>query len=180
MPAINVKGKAMDIQETLRLHKLWLGRDGKGEKADLSGANLSGAGLREADLCEADLREAYLRWADLSRADLRWADLRGADLREADLRRADLRGANLSWADLRGANLDYSAWPLRCESFDVIVDERLVRQLVYHIARLDYRGEDQDIKTLLNSETFIEVANAFHHVRDYGEVGGNHAGNQRE
>ena len=73
--------------------------------ADLSGANLSGANLRRADLSGANLRRADLRRADLSGANLRRADLSGADLRRADLRRADLSGANLSGADLSGANL---------------------------------------------------------------------------
>ena len=71
--------------------------------ADLSGADLSRADLRGADLSGADLRSADLRGADLSRADLRGADLRSADLSRADLSRADLRGADLSRAN--GANL---------------------------------------------------------------------------
>jgi hypothetical protein len=69
-------------------------------KADLRGANLSGA-----NLSEANLRGADLRWAALSVADLRWANLRVADLREADLSVADLRWANLRGADLRWATL---------------------------------------------------------------------------
>jgi hypothetical protein len=65
--------------------------------ADLSGAYLSGADLRRADLSGADLRRAYL-----SGAYLRGADLSGADLSGADLRRAYLSGADLSGADLSG------------------------------------------------------------------------------
>jgi hypothetical protein len=48
-------------------------------RADLSGADLSGADLRDAYLSGADLRGAYL-----SGADLRGADLRDADLRDAE------------------------------------------------------------------------------------------------
>ena len=70
----------MDLQETLRLHKMWLdGKDG-GKRADLSGANLRGANLSGADLSCADLSRA-----DLSGANLRSADLRGANLSSADL-----------------------------------------------------------------------------------------------
>ena len=78
--------------------------------ADLSGANLhranlSGANLHGANLCGAELPQASLRWADLGGADLGGADLRRANLREADLQRADLGGAHLYWADLREADL---------------------------------------------------------------------------
>ena len=69
---------ARELQEALRLHLLWLDDDPEGVRADLRGADLSGADLSEADL-------------------------RGADLSRADLRGADLSGANLSRADLRGA-----------------------------------------------------------------------------
>lgn len=40
-------------------------------------------------------------------------------------------------ADLREANLDFASWPLHCRSFAVKVDDRLVSQLVMHVARLD-------------------------------------------
>ncbi len=74
-------------------------------RADLSGADLRGANLRGADLYRADLSGADLRGADLRGANFRLADLRGADLYRADLRLADLVGADLSGADLSGADL---------------------------------------------------------------------------
>ena len=73
--------------------------------ADLSGAYLSGADLRGAYLHGANLRGANLHGANLRRADLRMADLRGADLHGADLRGANLHGAYLRGAKLHGANL---------------------------------------------------------------------------
>jgi uncharacterized protein YjbI with pentapeptide repeats len=91
---------AAELQEALRLHRLWIDYDPEGVRA-----NLSRADLRRADLSWADLRGADLSWADLRWADLRGADLREANLRWADLRRADLRRADLSWADLRRADL---------------------------------------------------------------------------
>ena len=84
-----------EFNEILKAHKKWLNGDEDGKRADLRGADLTGADLRWADL----------RGADLTGADLRWADLRGADLSEADLSEADLRGANLSRADLSEADL---------------------------------------------------------------------------
>jgi hypothetical protein len=83
------------IDEALRLHRLWLEGRAEGRRADLSRAD-----LRRADLSGADLRDAELRRADLSGAELRDADLRRADLRGAVLRRVDLSGADLSGADL--------------------------------------------------------------------------------
>ena len=143
------------LQEILESHKKWLrGKDGK--KAD----------LRCADLRGVDLRWANLRWADLRGVDLREANLRWADLRGVDLREANLKDADLRCADLRGTDLDYSSFPLWCGSFDIIVDERLIHQLCYHIAKLKYAGNDSDIKTLLESDVFKSVANKFHRVEE--------------
>jgi len=67
------KNKAMkkeELQEVLRLHKLWLNDDINGVKADLSGADLYGADLSGANLSGAYLSGAYLYGADLSRANL--------------------------------------------------------------------------------------------------------------
>ena len=121
----------MDIKKILSEHLKWLKGEG-GERANLSGADLSEANLSEANLSEADLSGANLsgadlRWANLSGANLRWANLSGANLRwanlsEANLSEADLSGANLRWANLSEAkNIDQAFWsiyttfyPLQC------------------------------------------------------------------
>ena len=80
-------------------------------KADLSGAHLSAANLTGADLSEANLSAANLSWADLSGANLFWANLTGADLSKANLSGADLSAANLSEAHLSKAlNIDTLSW----------------------------------------------------------------------
>ena len=68
---------------------------GRGERPNLRGADLTGADLTRADLTGADLTRADLSGANLRWADLRWANLYGANLRGADLRWANLNGANL-------------------------------------------------------------------------------------
>ena len=137
-----------DIKKTLEEHICWLNDEG-GRRADLSGAN-----LRRADLHGADLR----------RADLRWADLREANLRGADLSRADLRGANL-----REANLDFSVLPLWCGSLNVKVDDRIVRQLLYHVIRIaQVSSLSQELKDALLSKALIKQANLFHRATDGG------------
>ncbi|WP_285151744.1 pentapeptide repeat-containing protein [Listeria monocytogenes] len=108
-----------ELDVVIEKHEKWL-RDGYGERAnlsyadlrraDLSGANLRGANLSYANLSYADLRRAdlsgaNLRGANLSYADLSYANLSYADLRRADLSGANLRGANLSYADLSYADL---------------------------------------------------------------------------
>ena len=57
------------LDETLRLHKLWLNNDKNGVRANLREADLRGANLTWADLTWANLREANLREADLTGAD---------------------------------------------------------------------------------------------------------------
>ena len=71
---------AMTRDEVLRIVRE---AEGRGERADLRWANLSGA--------------------NLSGANLSGANLSGANLRGANLSWANLRGANLSWANLSGA-----------------------------------------------------------------------------
>lgn len=54
-----------ELNEALRLHKLWLDDDPSGKRAFLQGAS-----LRDADLQGADLRRASLRGANLQGADV--------------------------------------------------------------------------------------------------------------
>lgn len=68
------------LNEILEKHKKWLCGEEGGEKANLSGADLSGA-----DLIGADLSTAYLIGADLSGATLYSANLSGANLSGAIL-----------------------------------------------------------------------------------------------
>ncbi|HAA4768801.1 TPA_asm: hypothetical protein GET95_13405 [Listeria monocytogenes] len=82
-----------ELDVVIEKHEKWL-RDGYGERANLS----------YADLRDANLSGANLRCADLRCADLRCADLSGANLSYADLSGADLSGANLSYADLNWIN----------------------------------------------------------------------------
>jgi hypothetical protein len=77
-------------------------------KADLAGADLSGAALYKADLSDACLIEVNLSGASLGAADLSGADLRGTKLHGADFDGTDLSSANLSEADLTGANLSHA------------------------------------------------------------------------
>jgi hypothetical protein len=74
-------------------------------RADLLGAQLSGAQLEEANLSGARLRRANLSGADLTMANLSGADLTMANLSGANLDSADLSDAWLVKADLSGALL---------------------------------------------------------------------------
>jgi bifunctional pyridoxal-dependent enzyme with beta-cystathionase and maltose regulon repressor activities len=78
------------------------------------------------------------------RADLQWADLQGAYLQWADL-----HGAYLQGAYLQGAQLDFSCLPLKCSSFGIVADDRLVLQLFAHIARLNVEHCSKDVKRLV-------------------------------
>ena len=92
------------LNEVLRLHKMWLNDEDGGQWADLRCAD-----LRCADLRGADLRDANLGGADLRDADLGGANLVDADLGGANLVGADLGGANLVGADLGGIKIKTAA-----------------------------------------------------------------------
>ena len=109
-------------------HKKWLNHDIDGIKADLSGAN-----LRDANLSGANLSGANLIGADLSEA-----NLRGADLSEANLRRADL---------------DFSQLNLSCKGLNFKIDERLAKQLVYHVVNL-MQHSDLDTSKIFKQNVF--------------------------
>lgn len=113
--------KLRHLLKVLSSHHEWLNGNGVGQRADLTGLNLSNVSLRNINLSHADMTEADLSGADLSKvrlvganmvrtvlrnANLRGADLRNADLSDADLREAVLLDANLSGVDLWRANLD--------------------------------------------------------------------------
>lgn len=109
------------------------------------------------------------RRADLSEANLREANLRRANLRRANLSGADLRRADLSEADLSEANLDFSVLPLWCGSLNVKVDDRIVRQLLYHVIRIaQVSSLSQELKDALLSKALIKQANLFHRATDGG------------
>ena len=142
-----------NIEKTLAEHKEWLDSNFKeGKRADLRNADLCGANLRNANLCGADLRDA---------------DLRDADLRNADLCGANLCGANLRDADLCGADIDFSCWPLRCGSFDVIVDRRIAAQLAYHFCRVIC----DDPEVVQCQKALYQLANTFHRVGELPRLG---------
>ncbi|PDK52532.1 hypothetical protein AFZ27_11985 [Listeria monocytogenes] len=98
-----------ELDVVIEKHEKWL-RDGYGERANLSYADLRRADLSGANLSYADLSGANLSGANLSGANLSGADLNGADLNGADLSGADLNGADLNGADLNGADLRWTNW----------------------------------------------------------------------
>ena len=81
-----MRKKNVNIGKILAAHSAWLvSAGGRGTRAGLSGANLSGANLYGANLSGANLSGANLYDADLRGANLYAADLRGANLRSANL-----------------------------------------------------------------------------------------------
>jgi len=72
-----------------------------------------------------------------------------------------LQGADLRWADL-----DFSVWPLWCGSKDVIVDIKIVRQLLAHVACLTCDDpEFEEVKALI-----MPYAKKSHRAADLGLV----------
>lgn len=151
-----------ELLEILEKHKKWLNGKPDGQRANLSGADLSEVNLRGADLRSADLSYAYLSGFDLSEANLRGADLHSADLSEADLSGADLRYANLSgadlrYADLREADLYNCCLPLWCGGLYIKLDRRQMAQLIYHFCSMEC--DDLEVQELQKS--MYEFANEF-------------------
>ena len=83
-----------ELNEVLRLHKLWAQDEEGGQRANLRGANL--------------------RRADLQGADLRRADLQGANLRCAYLQGAYLRGADGEKMEIAAMRVFTGLYPYQC------------------------------------------------------------------
>lgn len=88
------------LRTVLAKHALWLVWDLRGERADLSGKDLSlqtisGANFRGAILRNTDFSGCFLYGTDFSEADCTGADFDGADVRGADFTKANLTGASL-------------------------------------------------------------------------------------
>ena len=156
------------LTEILEKHKLWLEDDENGERADFKGADLEGADLEGADLEGANFKGANLEGADLRDADLEFSELQGANLKGADLEGADLHGANLKGADLKGANLrdadlegvnlegadlDFSCLPLWCAGLNFKIDERIAKQLTYHLINL-MQHSDLKVSKIFKKEVY--------------------------
>ena len=114
-----------------------------------------------------EILQAHKKWLAGDYKEGARADLSGADLRNADLRGADLRGA-----DLRGANLDFSCFPLWCGGLNMHIDDRLARQLLYHLLRnVAYsKNTSDEMKSLLFTPELISAANQFHRVDECGRI----------
>ncbi len=116
---------------------------------------------------------ADLHGANLHEADLHEADLHGADLHGANLHGANLHGADLHEADLHGANLDFACWPFHCGSFNAKADDRLVAQLIHHIAKLNtdkcsggVKESVEHIRNMAISDLFCEYRNDIKRIKN--------------
>jgi uncharacterized protein YjbI with pentapeptide repeats len=107
--ALTVIGRRLDRPGTVDLAKANIpGADLTGARfahANLTDAELTNARLVEANLTQANLTATGLTGASLNQSNLTQANLTGARLTGADLTRANLADANLTQIDLTGANL---------------------------------------------------------------------------
>ena len=83
---------------------------------------------------------------------------------KANLRGADLRGADLSYADLSDADLDFSCLPLWCGSLTANMDDKQVKQLLYHVLSIVKHSNNvsEILKSQLLTEQNLTVAKEFH------------------
>ena len=95
-----------------------------------------------------------------------------ANLGDADLRYADLRYADLSDANLRYADLDYSCLPLWCGSLLANMDDRQVKQILYHLLSIIKHSNNvsDSIKEKLLTEENLEIAIEFHRAEECNKL----------
>lgn len=100
-----------ELAAKLEAHAKWLNTrytgHVEGERANLTGADLTGADLTRANLTGADLTGADLTRAYLTGADLTGANLTRSNFTDAYLTGADLTDANLTDANFTEADLEH-------------------------------------------------------------------------
>ena len=76
--------------------------------------------------------------------------------------------ADLSDADLRGADLDYSCFPLWCGSLTANMDDRQVKQLLYHTLSIVKHSNNVSaiLKEQLLTEQNLRIAKEFHRAEE--------------
>lgn len=168
------------LNEMIRDHELWLENDKRGIRADfsymdLSELSLSCRKLKYADFNHAKLCGTFFVDTDLSYTDFRFADLSYAILCKADLRYSNLQNTNLHQAKLRlanliGADIDLASLTISCKTLEMITDDRIKIQYLYHVAAQTGIITDQDLKKLMSSRLFKKVCNKFHKVDECGEI----------
>ncbi|MDY0140117.1 MAG: pentapeptide repeat-containing protein [Candidatus Izemoplasmatales bacterium] len=72
---------------------------------------------------------------------------------EKDGKKADLRDTDLRDANLRGAYLDFSTLPLWCGGLNFTIDERLAKQLVYHVVNL-MQTSNLDVNKIFKKQVY--------------------------
>ena len=128
-----------ELENILRLHKMWLNGNENGVRANLGGS----------DLRDADLSYANLNYVNLS---------------EANLSYANLSSANLSGANLSDADLYMTTWPLWCGSKNARIDISIASQLAAHFCCL--RCDDPEYQKA--KEALLPLAKKFKYAGDLG------------
>ena len=141
----------MDITKILEQHKKWLQDEEGGVCANLSNTDLSGSYLSNIDLSYTDLSNTDLSHTFLSHTDLSYTNLSNTDL---------------SHSDLRGADLDFSQLNLSCKGLDFIIDERIAKQITYHLLNL-MQTSNLDINKLFKKSIYNWV-NSSHLIYEHG------------
>ena len=115
--------------------------------------------------------ELHKKWLN-NELDGQKADLSGADLSGADLRHADLRLADLSGANLRHADLDHSCLPLWCGSLTANMDDRQVKQLLYHTLSIVKHSTNvsEILKEQLLTDQNLSIAKEFHRANECNKL----------
>ena len=152
---------ATALEETIRLHMLWI--DGK---AGGVRANLTNAYLYRANLTPANLYRAILTDANLTNADLTNADLTGAILTRANLTRANLTDANLTDANLTRATLPH--FTICPEEGEFIAWKKLQNNVV---AKLLIPAESKRTSSLIGRKCRAEFVKVISFVNSSESIG---------
>ena len=157
----------VELNEVLRKHKLWISNRDGGEKANLSGtdlsrtslsgANLSGTNLSYTDLSGSDLSDTNLSDTNLSGTNLSDTDLSGSNLSRTDLSGINLSGANLSDTDLfgvRGNNRNIMT--IHCDTYDIAYTDKVLQIGCQRHAIKDWWKFDDSVIADMDGKTALK------------------------
>lgn len=99
-PIKDRKFNKWDIQEMIKLHKMWLNKEEGGVKLELCQKD-----LQELNFSNADLRNATFDWCDLKNANFENSNLENANFEDSYLSYVSFKNANLTNANLKSTRL---------------------------------------------------------------------------
>lgn len=192
--------KQAEIDEKLKLHKMWLNNEEGGKKADFSGVNLSHHAFEKVNLDKANFYGANLQnvrfesctlqsttfnaaeasWSKFRNTSLVDANFGNSILQNSEFYKCDLSGANFKSADLKSIifenselkNLNLDKSTLELQNIRADFDDKFVVDRMYELLTIvrNSKNVSEETREAFLKEDIVKLANKCNLVKNKGNV----------